>query len=74
MKALAVDIGGTHANCGLVENESILAYESIDIASAVNIRAVLSRVAELFHRLVKDQSLSFDGFQGIAVGFPGLVD
>jgi glucokinase len=74
VKALAVDIGGTHANCGLVEDWSVLAYESIDVASATNIRAVLSRVAEVFRKLIKSQSLSLDNFQGIAVGFPGLVD
>jgi glucokinase len=74
VKALAVDIGGTHANCGLVENENILACKSIDVASATNIRAVLSRVAEVFRNLLKDQSLSPGNLQGIAVGFPGLVD
>jgi glucokinase len=74
VKALAVDIGGTHANCGLVENDSILAYESVDIASAMNIRAVLSRVQEVFRKLVKGHSLSLDDCQGVAVGFPGLVD
>jgi glucokinase len=74
VKALAVDIGGTHANCGLVEDRAILAYESMDVASATNIRAVLSGVAEVFRRLMKEQSLSPDNFRGIAVGFPGLVD
>jgi glucokinase len=74
VKALAVDIGGTHANCGLVENRSILEHESIDVAHATNILAVLSRVAESFRKLIKRQSLSRDDFQGIAVGFPGLVD
>lgn len=74
MKALAVDIGGSHANCGLVENENILASESIDIASATNIRAVLSRVAEVLRALTQTHSLSLASFQGIAVGFPGLVD
>jgi glucokinase len=74
VKALAVDIGGTHANCGLVENENILAYESIDVASATNIRAVLAGAVEVFRKLIKTQSLSLDNFQGVAVGFPGLVD
>jgi len=74
VKALAVDIGGTHANCGLVEDRNILACECIDVASATNIRAVLSRVAEVFQKLVRSQSLSLGNFQGIAVGFPGLVD
>ena len=29
MKALAIDFGGTHATCGLVENQTILAHETI---------------------------------------------
>ena len=74
MKALAVDIGGTHANCGVVENDRILVNESVDLAGTTNIRAVLSRVAEVFRRIVTQQFLSFQDFQGIAVGFPGLVD
>ncbi|MGA2811861.1 MAG: ROK family protein [Candidatus Acidiferrum sp.] len=74
MKALAVDIGGTHASCGLVEDASILAHESMNVVSATNIRAVLSGVAEIFRKLMKGRSLSPDNFQGIAVGFPGLVD
>jgi len=74
VKALAVDIGGTHASCGLVEDASILAHESMNVVSATNIRAVLSGVAEIFRKLMKGRSLSPDNFQGIAVGFPGLVD
>jgi glucokinase len=74
VKALAVDIGGTHANCGVVENENTLGCESIDIATATNIRAVLSRIAEVFHNLMKRHSLSPHDIRGIAVGFPGLVD
>jgi glucokinase len=74
VKAFAVDIGGTHANCGLVEDRGILAYKSVDVASATNIRAVLSGVAEVFRKLMKEQSLSPGDFQGITVGFPGLVD
>jgi glucokinase len=74
MKALAVDIGGTHANCGLVENERILVHETVDLSGTNSIRAVLSRLSEVFQRLVNRQSLSCRDFQGIAVGFPGLVD
>ena len=74
MKVLAVDIGGTHANCGLVESDRILAHESVDLTGIANIRAVLSRVEEVFQNLTHRQSLSLKTFQGIAVGFPGLVD
>ena len=74
MKVLAVDIGGTHANCGVVENEQILAHESVDLTGITKISAVLSRLGEVFHRLIHQHSLSLKDFRGIAVGFPGLVD
>lgn len=74
MNALAVDIGGTHATCGLVENARILEHESVDLAGISSIRAVLSRVGEVFRGLISRQSLSTRDFQGISVGFPGLVD
>lgn len=74
MKALAVDIGGTHATCGLVEDDRILAHESVDLTGISSIREVLSRVGNVFQNLIQGQSLSAKHFQGIAVGFPGLVD
>jgi glucokinase len=74
VKALAVDIGGTHANCGLVEDDRILSHESVDLTGTTNIREVLSRVGDVFPQLVQQLSLSLKDFQGIAVGFPGLVD
>jgi len=74
VKALAVDIGGTHANCGLVENERILVHESVDLAGTTNIRAALSRISEVFHRLIDRHSFTLKDFHGIAIGFPGLVD
>ena len=41
MKALAIDLGGTHATCGLVENQTILAHETIDTDRAKSLSAVL---------------------------------
>jgi glucokinase len=74
MKVLAVDIGGTHANCGLIESDHILAHESVDLSGISSIRSVLSRVEEIFRNLIHRQSLSLKNIQGVAVGFPGLVD
>ena len=74
MKALAVDIGGTHANCGLVENDRILLSESVDLTGTTNIRTVLSRIREVSDRLVNQQRSTLKDIGGIAVGFPGLVD
>jgi glucokinase len=74
VKILAVDIGGTHATCGLVEDDRILAHESVDLTGIPSIREVLSRVGGIFQELIHRQSLAVENFQAVAVGFPGLVD
>jgi glucokinase len=74
LKAFAIDFGGTHATCGLVEDQTILACESLDTNRARSLRAVLPAIEDVFRKLVKQQSLSFDNFSGIAVGFAALVD
>jgi glucokinase len=74
MKALAIDFGGTHATCGLVENQTILAYETIDTDRAKSLRAVLPQVVDVFHRLANTKGLSFTECSAVAVGFAGLVD
>jgi glucokinase len=57
-----------------VENEQILAHQSVDLTGITSIRTVLSRLGEVFQRLIQQHSLSLKNFHGIAVGFPGLVD
>jgi len=74
LKALAIDFGGTHATCGLVEDQTILACESLDTNRARSLRAVLPAIGDVFRKLAQRQSLSFDSFGGMAVGFAALVD
>jgi glucokinase len=74
VKALAIDFGGTHATCGLVEDQTILACESLDTNRAKSLRAALPAIEEVFRKLVKRQSLTFHNFSGIGVGFAALVD
>jgi glucokinase len=74
MKALAVDLGGTHATCGLVDGRNILGYESIDTDRARSLQAVLPVFADSFRRLLKHSSLEFSDCGGVAIGFAGLVD
>src|ERR1700752_1317519 len=74
MKALAIDFGGTHAPCGLVENQTILAHEPIDTDRAKSLPAVLPQVVDVFHRLANTKGLSLTKCSAIAVGFAGLVD
>jgi glucokinase len=74
MKALAIDLGGTHATCGLVEDRTLMAHETIDTDRAKSLRAVLPRIADAFHRLADTNRISLADCFAIAVGFSGIVD
>jgi glucokinase len=74
VKALAIDFGGTHATCGLVEDRSILAYKTVDTDQAKSLKAVLPRIRDTFRELVDNESLSFQDFVGVGVGFAAIID
>lgn len=74
MKALAVDFGGTHATCGLVEDRSILAHQHLDTDRAKSLHAVLPRIGEIFRELISCESLKLKDFAGLAIGFAAIVD
>jgi len=74
VKALAIDLGGTHATCGLVEDLTILAHQTLDTDRAKSLSGVLPRIAESFRELIQSRSLTLSDFAGLAVGFAGIVD
>jgi glucokinase len=74
MKVLAIDLGGTHATCGVLENKTILASETIDTDRAKSLATVLPRIAETFHALLKRINVPLSECTGVALGFAGLAD
>ena len=74
MKALAIDFGGTHATCGLVEDRVLLAHETIDTDCAKSLHAVLPRIRDACRGLMQGRGLSPGDIAGIAIGFAALVD
>jgi glucokinase len=74
MKALAIDFGGTHATCGLVDDRKILGHKSIDTDNARSLIAVLPGIADTLRALLKSASLDFRDCAGIGVGMAALVD
>ena len=74
MKALAIDFGGTHATCGLVEDRVLLAHETVDTDCAKSLRAVLPRIRDACHELMRRPALSSRDVAGVAIGFAALVD
>lgn len=74
MKALAIDFGGTHATCGLVDDRTILGHKSIDTDNARSLIAILPKIADTLRALLKSASLEFNDCAGIGVGMAALVD
>jgi len=69
MKILAVDLGGTHAACALVEETRILARETVNLPDANSLSAALAAIEAPLGRLHAIHRADAVGF-----GFCGLVD
>lgn len=74
VKALAIDLGGTHATCGLLEDHAIVAHQTIDTDRSRSLAALLPRISDAFRGLVKEHSLRVQDISGVAVGIAALVD
>jgi glucokinase len=70
---LAIDLGGTHATCGLVRGETIVASETLDVPNALLLSVLLPRLAASLQALMDANGVSSDDVAGIGLGFPGLV-
>ena len=68
-RMLAVDLGGTHAECALVEGSQVLARELVSIADLTALGPILPLIESALRRL-NDEGAA----QGIGFGFCGLVD
>ena len=69
VRILAVDLGGSHAACALVEDKAIIARDGITFGDGVTLEAILPEIAEVLRRL-NNQHMA----QGVGFGFCGLVD
>lgn len=74
MKALVVDCGGSHAGCGLVEDDRLIAAERIEIGSALSLRAILPQIAEAFRQLLARADVAASSCGGVVMGLPSIVD
>lgn len=74
MKALAVDLGGTHATCGVVSDRVIVAHKAVNMDHPRGLQTALPVIADTLGELVRNTSLSLSDISGVAFGFAGLVD
>ena len=73
LTALALDLGGSHLTCAVVQGESILARETLPAEANGNLADLLSLMAGRIDRLFDEAGISRFDCAGVALGFPGIV-
>jgi glucokinase len=74
VKALAVDLGGTHAACAAVADREVLAVETVSLEAAHGLAGALPSIAEALKRAASSVGVPVPACAGLAFGFCGLVD
>jgi glucokinase len=74
MKALSIDLGGTHATLAIVDDATLVASESISTDREKGLQPLLPVLAESLHRLLSKTGIAPRDCVGVALGFAGLVN
>jgi glucokinase len=74
MKALSIDLGGTHATCALVEGRTLLATETFLTDRGKGLKPLLPVFTETLRKLLSKTGTNVNDCAGIALGFAGLAD
>jgi len=74
MKVLAVDLGGTHATCAMVEDQTCVDSIILDYHAAGGLRPLLSEIATALRAICSRAGVATGDLTGIAMTFCGLVD
>ena len=74
MKVLAVDLGGSHAKCALIEDRDCLGSIVIEYRASGGLGPLMPRLVDAFRSLCSRAGVAIGDLQGIAFSFCGLVD
>jgi len=74
MKALAVDLGGSHAACAVVDETCVLARRSVSLEAARGLAGALPVLADALRAAARAAGVAIADCAGLALGFCGLVD
>jgi glucokinase len=74
MKALAIDLGGTHATCAVLDDRKILTEEVVRTDGTRGLKPVLPLLAQTFRKLLQRTGISAKDCAGLAFSFCGLAD
>lgn len=74
MKALSLDMGGTHVGCAVVEDRKLIGSTTISTEQAQSLASVLPLIADALHTLLRSNTIRSEECAGLAIGYPGIVD
>jgi glucokinase len=74
MKVLAIDLGGSHATCALVEDQVCLDSVVLDYPAAEGLQRLLPEIVTALHSIYTRAAVAKRDLAGIAMTFCGLVD
>jgi glucokinase len=74
MKALAVDLGGSHATCALVNDAQVLRAKTLTTEGSHGLAPVLILLADAFREILREAKTKPGDCAGLAFCFCGLVD
>src|ERR1044071_210820 len=74
MKAIAIDLGGSHAVCAVVNGGAIVASQNVPVGDASRFARLLPDLEQGIGGLLEQCGLAARDCAGIAVSFPGIVD
>jgi glucokinase len=74
MKALAIDLGGTHATCAIVDDRTILAEAVVSTDGTQGLKPIMPLFAQTFRKLLQQTGADTKDCAGLAFSFCGLAD
>lgn len=74
MRVLSLDMGGTHIGCAVVEDRKLLATSELSFSGHQHLVEMLPLIEQEMGRLLQSIGLQFGECDGLAIGFPGIVD
>lgn len=74
MKALSIDLGGTHATCAVIDDREILDFEVVDTNAARGLASVLPVFAATLRKLASKSGTPLSDFSGVGFSFCGIVN
>lgn len=74
MKALAIDLGGTHATCAVLDDRRILARRVLDLDSAAGLASALPQMAETLRALLREADMETGECAGLGFSSCGIID